>query len=207
NLAPYRSFAWFVSPTQPELEFIAHHEKRLAELIAETFRGDGGKAWLARVLQAGEGTSTQRLAEAFKTDSVVAEAACRMHSQVAPGDPLVKLFPPSAAVRPDTDQQIRLLARYALTVLLPAPGSASEWARITSVLVALGYQLPDRGIRRGRDPLDAILATTVGKDHAVLEVRRLERERTAQVRAVVVCDFAVRGHLRGMQAAERGEGR
>ncbi|HLR57751.1 MAG TPA: DEAD/DEAH box helicase family protein [Beutenbergiaceae bacterium] len=207
NLAPYRSFAWFVSPTQPELEFIAHHEKRLAELIAETFRGDEGKAFLARVLQAGEGTSTQRLAEAFKTDSVVAEAACRMLSQVAPGDPLVKLFPPSAAVRPDTDQQIRLLARYALTVLLPDPGSASEWARIKSVLVDFGYHLTDRGIRRGRDPIDAILATTVAKDHAVLEVLRLERERTAQVRAVVVCDFAVHGHLRGMQAAERGEGR
>src|SRR5699024_3222941 len=63
-----------------------------------------------------------------------------------------------------TDQQIRLLARYALTVLLPDPDSASEWARIKSVLVDFGYHLTDRGIRRGRDPIDAILATTVAKD-------------------------------------------
>src|SRR5699024_4326167 len=104
---------------------------------------------------------------------------------------------------PDTDQQIRLLARYALTVLLPDPGSASEWARIKSVLVDFGYHLTDRGIRRGRDPIDAILATTVAKDHAVLEVLRLERERTAQVRAAALSDFAVHGLLRGMHAGGR----
>ena len=207
NLAPYRSFAWFVSPTEAELEFISHHEKRLKELITETFRGDAGITFLTRVLQTGEGTPAQRLAQAFKTDPVVAEAACRMLSQSAPQDSLVQLFPPSAAVAPDTEQQIRLLARYALTMLLPDPGSASQWAEIKSVLVDFGYHLTDRGIRRGRDPIDAILATTVAKDHAVLEVLRLEREKTEQVRAVVVCDFAVHGHLRGIPAGERNGGR
>lgn len=202
NLAPYRSFPWFVHPTAHEMGFIRNHEKRLADLITATFDRSEGREFLTSVLQEGEGTPAQRLAQAFKTDPVIAEAASRMLHAVAPDDSLAKLFPRGSLTTADTDQQIRLLARYALSVLLPDPGRAKEWAQIKSVLVDFGYHLTDRGIRRGRDPIDAILATTEAKDHAVLDVLRLEREATAQVRGVVVCDFAVHGHRRGLGGAE-----
>src|SRR5699024_7959341 len=68
NLAPYRSFAWFVGPTPEELEFISHHEKRLKGLIETTFRTVAGRDFLTRVLQEGDGPPAQKLAQGFKTD-------------------------------------------------------------------------------------------------------------------------------------------
>ncbi len=197
NLAPYRSFAWFVSPTDEEIAFIKNHEDRLQALVRDTFASPTGYEFLIEVLQEGEGPPSQRLAQAFKSDPVVAEAASRMLHHTTPDDPLVALFPKEAAAPAGTDQQLRLLARYALTVLLPDPAAEAQWARIKSVLVDFGYHLTDRGIRRGRDPIDTLMATTAAKDRAVVDVLRLERRNNDQVRAVVVCDFAVHGHKRG----------
>lgn len=206
NLAPYRSFAWFVTPTRLEEEFISEHEKRLEELIESTFCSDDGQEFLHEVLQVGEGAAEARLAQAFKEDLVIAEAACRMLRKTFPDDPLTDLFPKSRREKNPADSQIRLLARYALTRVLPDPQRQEEWAQIKGVLVDFGYHLTDRGIRRGRDPIDSIMATTAAKDFGVLEILRLEQEQTPHLRAVVVCDFAVHGHQRGVPKGEGAAG-
>ena len=210
NLAPYRDHVWFVEPTPDELAFLRDHERRLAELIGSVFAGPDGRAWLEETLQPSpslsEATPEQRLAAAFSADFAVAESAGRMLAEFAPEHPLLTLLPADVRNAPDTEQRIRLLARYALDRLLPDPERAEEWQRIKRSIVDFGFTLTDRGVRRGRDPIDTVLASSAAKDRGVVDVLRLElAQPTAdRVRAVVVTDHATHGNGRGSAVATGG---
>ncbi len=202
NLAPYRDHVWFVEPTKGELLFLREHERRLADLIREVLAGDDGTAYLAALLQPADAAGAspeQRLARAFADDFTLAESAARMLSDLVPRHPLLSLLHDDARTPPDAEQRIRLLARYALDQILPDPARADQWQRIKSTVVDFGYTLTDRGVRRGRDPIDTLLASSAAKDTAVGEILRLELgQPTGQlVKAVVVADFAVHGNKHG----------
>lgn len=202
NLAPYRDFVWFTLPTPEEVEFLRKHDETLTALIGETLRTARGEAFLARMLQPDDDPALdadQRLAVAFSRDFALTESAARMLVQLSPGHPLVPLLPPESREQPENEQSIRVLARFALDVLLPDPASADTWDRIKRTLVDFGFTLTDRGIRRARDPLDTILATSAAKDSAVADILRVELSQptSGEVRAVVVTDFALHGNTRG----------
>ena len=143
-----------------------------------------------------ESSPEQRIAEAFKRDHVMAEAAARMLAALEPQHPVLRLFGREMRAAPTTEQRIRLLARYALEQVLPDPGRFMLWQRMKRVLADFGFLLTDRGIRRGRDPIDQVLATSAAKDLAIGQILRVElgREAAGDVRAVAILDFAVHGH-------------
>lgn len=218
NLAPYRDFAWFVTPTQEELGFLRTQDRELTRLVETTLGRPDGIAFLegellpegvlARESAPGGTTRTpeERVAAAFKADFAFSEAAARMLGELAPQHRVVGLVGPEASHRATMDQRIRVLARYALTCLLPDPEKAETWASVKAVLADFGYHLTDRGVRRGRDPVDQILATSVAKDYAVGEILRHELARDAgeEIRAVVLVDFAVYGHGAGARKKRAG---
>ncbi|MFS0730654.1 hypothetical protein ABC270_11315 [Curtobacterium sp. 1P10AnD] len=214
NLAPYRDHVWFVEPTADEVTFLRGHEERLAELVASVFDDPDGVDWLVATLQppaAPAGTTGRddpetRLAHAFDTDFAVAESAARMLAEVRPDHPVLDLLHRGARTAPDAEQRLRLLARYALDRLLPDPARAEQWSRIKRSIVDFGFTLNDRGVRRGRDPIDTVLASSAGKDAAVGEILRVEaRQDSAEhLRAVVVTDHATHGNTRG--SGGRGAG-
>lgn len=212
NLAPYRDLVWFVSPSADELLFLKTHEDRLGSLISETLGAPVGLDFMERILCGGEPAEGLNrkgleiaLAEAFKRDAVLAEAACRVLLEEDPQHPLGPLLGAEARIRATTEQRIRLLARYALDCILPDAESADLWQRTRRTLADFGYLLTDRGIRRGRDPIDSVLATSESKDLAVGQILRLELARDAgeRLRAVAILDFAVHGHSAGGRGAAR----
>lgn len=216
NLAPYRDIVWFTEPDARELDFLKHHERELAELVRELLSGPDGIGFLVSTLQPTEtrsGSATNaasspamRLAAAFEADFAFAEASSRMLALVAPEHPLVDLLPEAARAGPDTEQSIRVLARFALDRVLPVEARAPEWERVKRTVVDFGYTLTDRGIRRGRNAIDTVLASSTSKDDAACEIVRLELARSAgvEVKAVIVTDFAVHGNRRGGRASNSG---
>ncbi|PPB49148.1 hypothetical protein C4K88_10620 [Arthrobacter pityocampae] len=207
NLAPYRDHIWFVEPVEEELVFLREHERRLADLVRDLLAGDDGVAYLAALLQpASDGGDEQRLARAFAADFALAESAARMLLDLAPDHPLRALLPADVRTPPDTGQSVRLLARYALDRVLPDPARADQWQRIKGTVADFGYTLTDRGVRRGRDPIDTLLASSAAKDAAVGDILRLELGQPTGhlVRAAVIADFAVHGNKRGTAGRRAG---
>lgn len=149
NLAPYRSFAWFVTPSEEELDFLRNHERKLRDLIETTLATDEGISFLESWLQPDPDenpnlSADQRLAVAFKEDPEFAVAAARMLQQVAPERPLRAALGDDARTRPTVEQQIRVLARYALNCILPDPQRTEAWQHIRHTLVDFGYTLTGR---------------------------------------------------------------
>jgi superfamily II DNA or RNA helicase len=217
NLAPYRDHVWFVEPTEDELRFLRGHEEQLVGLVRESLATPDGTVWLEEQLRggrddavAGDGarpaTDEQRVAAAFAADFPVAESAARMLFDLQPAHPLVPLLHEAARRAPDTEQSIRVLARWGLDRLLPDPARGDEWRRLKRVLVDLGYTLTDRGVRRARDPIDTLLASSAAKDAAVGDVLRLELDQPTGrlVKAVVVTDHAVHGNKHGSDGPPAG---
>ncbi|MGI6878262.1 DEAD/DEAH box helicase family protein [Microbacterium sp. gxy059] len=205
NLAPYRDLAWFVTPTPDEISFLREHSTRLERLVAETLGTPDGRDFLVGLLQPGpeEDGDEARLAAAFRADATIAEAAARMLALTAPEHPLVSLVGRDARRAPDTEQRLRILARYALERILPDPDRAALWESMRRLLADFGFLLTDRGIRRGRDPIDAVLTTTRAKESAIGDILRVELASGdgERVRAAAILDFAVHGHGRQEGAA------
>jgi superfamily II DNA or RNA helicase len=206
NLAPYRDHVWFVEPTADELAFLRDHERRLAALIGGALAEPDGIDWLESTLQPGSGSPEERLAAAFAADFAVAESAARMLAEFRADHPLLALLPEDVRRAPDAEQRIRVLARYALDRLLPDPARAEQWQRIKHSIVDFGFTLTDRGVRRSRDPIDTVLASSAAKDRAVVDLLHLELSQDAadRVRTVVVTDHATHGNARGSAVPAAG---
>lgn len=203
NLAPYRDFGWFVSPTPGEVSFLAEQDRRLADLVDRELADPEGRAWLVGILQPQPAESETidplgQLGAAFADDFALAEAAARMLRRLAPGHPLVPLLPTTD--RPaSTEEALRVLARHALDRLLPEPNLAERWTDTRRTLADYGLSLSDGGLRRIRSPIDAVLAQSEAKDAAVADILTLELAQSSgdRVRAVVVTDFTQHGNRRG----------
>ncbi|GAA2977137.1 superfamily II DNA or RNA helicase [Microbacterium terrae] len=223
NLAPYRDLVRFVEPVDSELAFLRSRAEGLQVLIRLTFARDAGLAHVIDTLQPPlpepDAPSTDplqpsppppppldaaalvdaRLALAFAADFVGAEAAAAMLATVAPQHEVVAALPAASRRPPTTDEAMRLLSRFALERVLPDPEQRGQWERIRRSLADFGYALTDRGVRRSRDPVDTMLASSIAKDHGACDILRLERASLgdARLRALVVTDFARHGNRQG----------
>ncbi|WP_404432565.1 DEAD/DEAH box helicase family protein [Microbacterium lacus] len=225
NLAPYRDLVRFVEPTAEELAFLEGQATGLAVLVRLTFANDAGVGFLGSALQPAlaqpeprtdlepppaavseDDEIDARLAMAFAADFAGCEAVAAMLATVSPQHPLVERLPAVARRPPTTDEMLRVLARYCLDAVLPDPLLKQQWERIRRTLADFGYALTDRGVRRTRDPIDTMLASSLAKDRAACDILRLERGQlgTDRLRALVVTDFAEHGNKHGGLVAAAG---
>lgn len=224
DLAPVRTWAWFTRATPKERRFIERHERMLERALAGVFAAPEGLAFLHECLIApepdpeDEGGATplsldERMRRAFDSAPFLALAAGRMlvrlDEEGAAIDPeIIRRLPDTTA--PSLDDRLLLLARHALTRLLPDEGRAQEWRERKRLLLAFGYHLTDRGIRRGKDPIDAVLSRSESKERAVLDILALENESLGEgLRAAVVADLAQhddRSALAGAQGSGTARG-
>lgn len=138
------------------------------------------------------------LSAAFAVDFAGAEAAAAMFSVVAPDDPLTARLPAVARRAPTTEETLRLLGRYALDRVLPDPARADEWRRLRRLLADFGFALTDRGVRRTRDPIDTVLASSLSKDRGACDILARERDELGdRLRALVVTDYVTHGNVHG----------
>ena len=136
-----------------------------------------------------------RLAAGIRMHPALALAAAALLEQV--GDyqqtplttALLPLLPPLAPL--GVQDELDLLGDYALNVLLPDPSRRAQWQDLRELLRGFGYRLTDSGLRRGRTPVDALVAASRAKDVAAVDILRREHAALGErLRAVVVTDTA-----------------
>src|SRR3954447_23146812 len=148
DLAPYAELAWLTTPTTAENDWLAEQGLRFAELTtALTDPSTGFLQWLDRRFSTGA-----KLAPGL-TDPGLADAALRMvHVGLLTTPPGARLTEAHRR-QPTADDWVLLIDEWL--------GSTDDDAIIETirrVLPSVGYQLTGRGIRRGRSPVDRVLA-------------------------------------------------
>ncbi|MDO4258042.1 MAG: DEAD/DEAH box helicase family protein [Actinomycetaceae bacterium] len=205
DLAPYRTWAWFTKPTREEMTFLNKHAGQLTGHIERIFDSEVGRDFLLCAVlgsEGGEGDAPPsskeidaRIAGAMETDPYLTLAASRFLARQSPQTlttferAVVERLPDDG--RPTVDDRLLLLARYALTRLLTDPQKRGQWEEIRSLLRPYGYHLTDRGLRKGRNPMEVTLSRSRAKEDAVIEILSLEqRYFGAGLKAAVVADLA-----------------
>ncbi|WP_431071213.1 DEAD/DEAH box helicase family protein [Microbacterium phyllosphaerae] len=214
HLAPYRDHVLFTEPTPAEASFIRRHESLLHDLIRQVLSTPDALSYLEEHLQPSDPpgsaettTATEtplaRVDRAFSTDFALARSCALVLREVAPQHPLVAAIPPVLLDRCTTDDLLTVLSRFAQTRLLADPAASRQWDYVRRSLADFGYALTDRGIRRGRNPIETTLAFSAAKDHAAVEILHRELASTDgdRIRAVVVTDFVEHGNHRGLAGA------
>lgn len=188
ELAPFAELAWLTAPTPTEQDWLAEQGERFAELTtALTDPGYGSTGFLAwldgRFSRQPVSWQTRAAAEPDLTD-----AALRMvyvDLLTAPdGARLMERHrhPPTA------DDWVLLLEGWVQH--LRRTGRDDEIVeRIRQVLPSVGYQLTTRGIRRGRTPVDRVLARSEAKTIALEQIVAAEHRNLGdRLRLLVLCD-------------------
>jgi superfamily II DNA or RNA helicase len=233
HLAPFSELAWFATPTPTESQWLASQAERFAELqndlLSPSDATTGFLTWLdqrfvARTMSGASGDSDlaggpEALALEWsrleRSEPDLTAAALRFHFAE-----LLQL-PPGAVMReehqnrPTADDWVALLGDYVKTCLLPSdkPGDLVLLDEIRGALPGVGYQLTKHGIRRGRSPVDRVLARSEAKTTAAVEILAAEADNLgARLRALVLCDHeyataTLPARLRGVLAADAGSAR
>ena len=221
HLAPYSDQVWFTEPEPAEAAFIRRHESLLEDLVLRVLSSPDGLAYLEEQLQpeATESTAPSsppaldaelarraRLERALSADFTLTRSAGVVLKAVAPGHPLTPLLPPTLFGRCTTDDLLTVLTRFAQTRLLTDPAARGQWEYVRRALADFGHHLTDRGLRRGRNPVETTLTYSAAKDRATIDILRqeLRGDAAAQLRAVVVTDFVEHGNHRGLAGEPAG---
>lgn len=216
HLAPYRDHVWFTEPVPAEAAFIREHGARLADLLAQVLSTPDGIRYLEERLQPAAPSpesgdpghpSVEALERALSDDLPLTRSCGVVLRALAPQHPLCAILPPTLFERCTTDDLLTVLARFALTRLLPDPQARPQWLFMKRALADFGLLLTDRGLRRGRDPVETTLAFSEAKDRAAVDILHLELDGPdgARVRAAIVTDFVEHGNSRGL-VGERAAG-
>lgn len=222
HLAPYRDHVLLTEPTPAEAAFIRRHEVLLHDMLLDVLSTADGIAFLEQQLQpdGGEGHADggepgrghadadademiARVDRAFSADFALARSSAVVLREVVPQHPLLVAIPPVLLDRCTTDDLLAVLVRFAQTRLLPDPTARNQWEHVRRSLADFGYLLTDRGLRRGRDPIETTLASSAAKDRAAVDIlhRELAGGDGQRISAVVVTDFVTHGNGRGADAA------
>lgn len=225
HLAPYRDHVWFTEPVPAEAAFIRRHGEQLDVLLAQVLSTPDGIRYLEERLRpvdpdppepavtepvpgpeafaattAAPPPSPAALERALADDLPLTRSCGVVLRALAPQHPLCAILPPVLFERCTTDDLLTVLARFALTRLLPDPDAKQQWRYVKKALADFGLLLTDRGLRRGRDPVETTLAFSEAKDRAAVDILRLELSGAegARVKAVIVTDFVEHGNSRGL---------
>lgn len=205
HLAPYRDHVRFTEPTPAEMSFLHGQERLLDDLLVQVLSTPDGVSYLEQRLQppAGPDDPQARLDLALAEDFTAARTSAVVLRELVPEHPLVALLPAVLLDRCTSDDLLTTITRFALDRLLPDPGARRQWEYVKRALADFGLQLTDRGLRRGRDPIDTVLAHSEAKDRAAVEIlhEELAGDEGDRVRAVVVTDFVEHGNSRGQAGA------
>ncbi|WP_158297216.1 DEAD/DEAH box helicase family protein [Zhihengliuella sp. ISTPL4] len=217
HLAPYRDMVWFTQPDPAEAAFIRRHESLMADLVVRVLSTPDGLAYLEAVLQPEpvappapaedpDVVRRARLEQALSTDFALTRTAGVVLKAVAPSHPLGAILPPVLFARCTTDDLLTVLTRFAQTRLLTDPAARGQWEHVRGALADFGLHLTDRGLRRGRNPVETTLTSSVSKDWAAVDIlhREVSGDAGAQVRAVIVTDFVEHGNHRGLTGQPAG---
>lgn len=194
DLAPFAELVWLTEPTRTEQDWLAESAERFAELIAglsdPTYGSVPFLTWLERrfVQRAGDAPSWDELA---RSQPDLALAALRVHHAG------LLALPPGAVIAeehrrdPTADDWVALIDDWVKGTLLHSadPGDERVLGGVRRALPSVGYVLTKRGVRRGRSPVDRVLARSESKVTATAQIVYQERLALGEdLRLLVLCD-------------------
>ena len=196
DLAPFAELVWLVTPTPHERAWVDGSAVRFAELVTALADPSFGSVpfltWLDRRLVTRDAGGTEvSWAALAAAEPVLTDAALRLHH----ADLLA--LPPGARPTeehrrdPGADDWVALVGDWVTGHLLrsrePADLEALEGVR--RALPAVGHVLTRAGVRRGRSPIDRVLARSEAKTAATVEIARVEQLALGEDRRLLVlCD-------------------
>ena len=191
DLAPYVELAWLTTPTPQENDWLKEEASRFQELITQLTAPAFGSMPFLQWLDARFVATTVPWFNLLKEQPEVCRAVLRLHHAG-----LLRL-PPGARMaeehrtKPTADDWCLLIEDW-LQGHLTKTGKPEDEQVVEAVrraLPSVGYQWTKRGIRRGRSPVDRVLARSESKTAAVVAIVGAEHRNLGEgLRMLVLCD-------------------
>lgn len=191
DLAPYVEVAWLTTPTAAEEEWLGAQAERFQELVTQLLAPDFGSLTLLAWLDARFVASGTPWLGLLREEPQLCRAVLRLHHAglialppgARPGEE--HRTPPTAEdwVALVDDWLTRRVARSGL------PEDEHVLEAVRRALPAVGYRWTRAGVRRGRSPVDRVLARSASKTTAVVELCAHEHLVLGErLRMLVLCD-------------------
>ncbi len=190
DLAPFAEMVWLTTPTESERDWLRASAERFRELVTQLmepgFGSTGFLTWL----------DLRFLGDApwFELSSrhpALCDAALRMHHHGLLGLPTGARLSEEHRTEPTTEDWAVLIGDWISKSLTQSgeDGDEEVIAAVRRALPSVGYQWTKRGIRRGRTPVDRVLARSVAKTRAAVEITVHEHAALGErMRTLVLCD-------------------
>ncbi len=191
DLAPFAEMVWLTTPTRSEREWLRAGAERFRELVTQLSAPDFGSTGFLTWLDLRFLSVDMPWVDLSRKHPELCDAALRMHHI----DLLA--LPHGAAIHeqhrhdPTPDDWAMLIDDWIRRGLA---GSGQERddeviAAVRRALPSVGFQWTKRGIRRGRTPVDRVLARSAAKTSAAVEITLHEHAALGErMRSLVLCD-------------------
>ena len=191
DLAPFVELAWLTTPTPSEDDWLKEEAERFRELITQLTDPTFGSLPFLQWLDARFVASRSPWLTLVKEQPDVCRAVLRLHHVGMIGLPSGARMQEEHRSAPTADDWVLLVDDW-LTGRLTKTGLAQDEQVVEAVrraLPSVGYQWTKRGIRRGRSPVDRVLARSASKSAAVVQICAHEHLNLAErMRMLVLCD-------------------
>jgi hypothetical protein len=191
DLAPFVELAWLTTPTPTENDWLAAEAERFRELITQLTDPSFGSMPFLQWLDARFVASRAPWLTLVREQPDLCRAVLRLHHVGMIGLPSGARMQEEHRSAPTADDWVLLVDDW-LTGRLTKTGLAQDEQVVEAVrraLPSVGYQWTRRGIRRGRSPVDRVLARSESKTTAVVEICAHEHLNLAErMRMLVLCD-------------------
>ena len=191
DLAPFVELAWLTTPTPSEDDWLDEEAERFRELITQLTDPTFGSMPFLQWLDARFVASRSPWLTLVKEQPDVCRAVLRLHHVGMIGLPSGARMQEEHRSAPTADDWVLLVDDW-LTGRLTKTGLPQDEQVVEAVrraLPSVGYQWTKRGIRRGRSPVDRVLARSESKTAAVVEICAHEHLNLAErMRMLVLCD-------------------
>lgn len=194
HLAPFDELVWLTTPTPTEEDWLTSEALRFTELTTllttPGFGSVGFYEWLTtRFVEAVPATTTWAALAEREPD--VCDAALRMHHAGLLALPVGARLREEHRHAPSAEDWVRLLGDWLLHHVAESddPADAEVLAVVRAALPSVGYQWTRRGVRRGRSPVDRVLARSYAKPGAAAQIIAAEHAAIGErARVLVLCD-------------------
>ncbi|WP_329705899.1 DEAD/DEAH box helicase family protein [Nocardioides sp.] len=191
DLAPFVELAWLTTPTPTEDDWLAAEAERFRELVTQLTDPAFGSMPFLPWLDARFVASRAPWLTLVKEQPDLCRAVLRLHHVGMIGLPTGARMQEEHRSAPTADDWVLLVDDW-LTGRLTRTGLPEDEQVVEAVrraLPSVGYQWTKRGIRRGRSPVDRVLARSEAKTTAVVEICAHEHLNLAErMRMLVLCD-------------------
>ncbi|WP_036564576.1 DEAD/DEAH box helicase family protein [Nocardioides halotolerans] len=191
DLAPFVELAWLTTPTPSEDDWLKQEAERFRELVTQLTDPTFGSMPFLQWLDARFVASRSPWLTLVKEQPDVCRAVLRLHHVGMIGLPSGARMQEEHRSAPTADDWVLLVDDW-LTGRLTKTGLPEDEQVVEAVrraLPSVGYQWTKRGIRRGRSPVDRVLARSASKTTAVVEICAHEHLNLAErMRMLVLCD-------------------